>query len=299
MASKGFWHLAPAIGGAFAAAVLGAAIQELTSGGAESKVLWTIAGVLALATIGLYATLRLHRESTEELYDDLRRQADGLNTAFQARTTQLSNQVDRVSKQFGQSVERVLISDIKKMTSISEDRTIELILNAKQELLILDLLSQNGFWSDETLPDKHAAEFFNALADHAQRHSPPFIYTRIVQVDDVTDPFSRANAKATTLDHCKRMLQLRKDKGISISLRVAQKRFPQKFILIDKSILILQLHEYDGGDGTLKLWQELLISDPHGGLVPAFREIWTEIEQESIAVQPGHLAFTEQAAVEP
>jgi hypothetical protein len=264
-----------AVFSAIAGAVLGALADDLLQ--QSDQILRAIAVVVSLMAVGLFAMLLAHDKSAQSTRTALSDQLTALNK-------DLSQRIELVSKQYGLSVDRVMLAEIAQLGRMEDDRTAQRFLSAKRELLVLDVLSEGGHWPTSALPEEYSRTFYDSLVAHVEANSPPLVYKRIIQVEDMAEPFRHATT-ASVREHCEQMVRLRREQGPRIALFVAEKRMPYKFIIIDETMLILQLLEYDDEKRNLRIWQELAVSDPRGDLVSAFREIWTDIEQRSRLVE--------------
>jgi hypothetical protein len=282
------WRPALAVGSAVAGAVLGAMVQNVLD--SQLRVLAAIAVMLAVFVVGLSTALIAQTDGAKETNLRTAQQVAASAVAMMRGSSELRDRLDRntqalaqqlgdISRQFGLRAHHLLISDVNRMKTISESRSSQLILGVKTELLVLDFLSKNGRWPDESMSEAHSREHFDALVAHIRTLSPPFAYKRIVQVDDTGNAF-RGVKTQSMLDHCRDMLTLRDEKGYHVSLRVSRKRFPYKFVLIDRAALILQLQEYDADGDNLTVWGDLIITDPQGDMVSVFQNIWNEIDDD-------------------
>lgn len=282
-----FWHLAPALGSAVAGAVLGAAIQAIMN--SQFRILASMTVVLALAIIGMLAGLLVNSASVQEAHDRILEQVQALVTVIRSASgeqqsvtesgfEQLVRQLGLLARQAGLSVELLPIDEINQFERVEDDPTTKLVLSAKEELLILDLLDDGGEWTHRVIRDDHLDSHFQAVVEHVREYSPPLLYKRIIQVADPGVGLHEAAIPVT--EHLRAMLVLKEEKGHRVSLRVTRKRFPFKFIIVDRSAIILQLHSYDSPSGSLQIWGELLIMDPGHTFVSIFRNIWDEIEDD-------------------
>ncbi|GAA0442128.1 hypothetical protein Acor_05630 [Acrocarpospora corrugata] len=260
-----------AVFSAIAGAVLGGMADVLLQ--TESQILGAIGIVVSLMAVGLFAMLLAHDKSAHTLAGQL--------TALKQ---DLSLQIEMVSQQYGLSVDRVMLAEIAQLGRMEDDRTAQRFLSAQKELLVLDVLSEGGHWPTSALPEEYSRTFFDSLVAHVEEDSSSLVYKRIIQVEDMAEPFRHATTESVR-EHCQEMVRLRREKGPRVALFVAAKRMPLKFIIIDETTLILQLLEYDDEKRNLRIWQELAVSDPRGDLVSAFRLIWTDIEQRSRLVE--------------
>jgi hypothetical protein len=185
-----------------------------------------------------------------------------------------------LSSQFGLSVERLLISDTDNYSSVAEDTSAQMIFSAESELLILDLLGEDGGWPDDAMNQKLLDQAFAKIIKLVEAPQSQLTYKRIVQVPDPADGLLRMK-NGNLLKHCHNILRVR-GQGVATKravLRIAKQRFPFKFVMIDQSKLILQLQQYSDGK-KLTLWGELQIADPTRNLITIFKQIWDEIDYD-------------------
>jgi hypothetical protein len=271
-----------AVCGALIAAVLGAAVQEML----DTRLRFAAAAVFAVCilVVTLLAALAALVDSRVQADRDVVvaveervAQHRALADAAAGRISALGREVTALAGCIGMKVDTMLLSELNRTKTLESDRTMQLILDAKEEVRILDLLLDDGRWPDEAMDQLYLQETFDAFGELLNRADPPISYRRIVQV---SEPHRSLQNALTPLfvRHCHDMVELRRSKGSLVSLRVTRTRFPFKFILIDQSAVVLQLQEYgDDKEDDLQIWGEVLISDPGGQLVAVFRAIWDEL----------------------
>jgi hypothetical protein len=271
-----------AVCGALIAAVLGAAVQEML----DTRLRFAAAAVFAVCilVVTLLAALAALVDSRIQADRDVvvaveeqMAQHQVLTGVAAGRISALGREVSALAGCIGMKVDTMLLSELNRTKTLESDRTMQLILDAKEEVRILDLLLGDGRWPDEAMDQLYLKETFDAFGELLNRADPPISYRRIVQV---SEPHRSLQNALTPLfvRHCHDMIELRRSKASLVSLRVTRTRFPFKFILIDQSAVILQLQEYgDDKEDDLQIWGEVLISDPGGQLVAVFRAIWDEL----------------------
>jgi hypothetical protein len=271
-----------AVCGALIAAVLGAAVQEML----DTRLRFAAAAVFAVCilVVTLLAALAALVDSRIQADRDVvvaveeqMAQHQVLTGVAAGRISALGREVSALAGCIGMKVDTMLLSELNRTKTLESDRTMQLILDAKEEVRILDLLLHDGRWPDEAMDQLYLKETFDAFGELLNRADPPISYRRIVQV---SEPHRSLQNALTPLfvRHCHDMIELRRSKASLVSLRVTRTRFPFKFILIDQSAVILQLQEYgDDKEDDLQIWGEVLISDPGGQLVAVFRAIWDEL----------------------
>ena len=275
-----------AVVSALVGATLGAGVQEALN--SELRLLSAVTCAVLLAIIGVLAGQATMIDSQRKIVSDSR----ALVTSAEAERHASSRRLDELSKsltremtdlemQFGLRVDRLLLSEVNAMTSLDEDASAQLIFSAEEELCVLDIISEHGRWPDESMDDEHSDDFFNELIGRVKEADPPISYKRIVQVKDPSTSLRRA-ASGRFINHCHNMLEVRSGGKHKVSLRVTRMRFPFKFMLIDKSRLVLQLQEYEEGGDWFRIWGEILINDPKREFVSIFREIWDQIDDDPL-----------------
>ncbi|GIM96585.1 hypothetical protein [Paractinoplanes toevensis] len=270
-----------AVCGALIAAVLGAAVQEILdtrlrmAAAAALVVCLLVVTMLAGLAAVVESRIQADREITDAVRDEVARHhalADG--TA--ARIAALGRDMTAMVGSIGMKVDTMLLSELNTAKTIEGDRTVQLMLSAKEEIRILDLLLEDGRWPDEAMDQSYQNNAFDVFL--ALLEQPSISYKRIIQVAEPASSLSRA-LTPSLVKHCTDVLALRQARG-RVSLRVTRHRFPFKFILIDTSAIVLQLQEYGGHTGDLRIWGEVLITDPGGQLVAVFRAIWDEFVED-------------------
>jgi hypothetical protein len=261
------WRILVLTGSALAAAVLGAAAQEVLD--SRLRLAAAIVVVVGLVAIGTFATLLFIADARgsadQELRSDVRKLADGQREL--ART---------ISRSIGLHVDTMLMTELNEAKSVADDRTVQMMLGAERELRILDLLLEDGQWPDVVMNQAYQENAFDTFLQIMNRTENPISYMRIVQVIDPASSLRGARTE-NLVRHCHEILDVQAGKGHRASLRVTRRRFPFKFILIDDTRLVLQLQEYGGSAEALLIWGEILVTDPGSQLINVFRAIWDEI----------------------
>jgi hypothetical protein len=118
-----------------------------------------------------------------------------------------------------------------------------------------------------------------------------------LQVDDLRAPFAHAKSEVM-LDHLQKMFLLRTEDRHRVSVKVARKQFPYKFIIIDRRSIVLQLQQYDEIGENLIIWGEIVFTHASDELLKIFLEVWHDIEDdmgtrpvtwdELVGTQDGH-----------
>lgn len=285
---KKHWRPILAVGSALTGAVLGAAVQEVLN--TNLRLMAAITAVLSIAVIGLLATLLATTdarkaaeaeilENIRSLVDEYRRDSARIDGRVSESVARLGGEMDKLAKQFGLRVERQLITELNTVRSLDEDVTARLVSAAEEEICVLDLLSDDGRWSDEVMEQGYSRRYFELLTEKVRNAPPGLAYRRTVQVADPAQALAQARS-AGFVKHCRDMLELRSLKRHKVSLRVAQRRFPFKFIIIDRTHLVLQLQEYHESQTRLQIWGEIVITDSAGALISIFQEIWAELNDD-------------------
>nr|WP_296068805.1 hypothetical protein [uncultured Actinoplanes sp.] len=274
--------------GALVGAILGAAVQELLD--TKYRLITGILVVLSLATLSLLASLSAIVTTVEEGIEKTLRESRSAAAAHEeklARTEaglrlsaeQTTKAIEVLTDHFGFRVQRLLLSDVNSLRSLEEDETAKLILSAKREICILDLISDDGHWPDESINDGHSRKYFDALAKKIEGSGTNLSYKRVVQVREPRSTLPRVRS-VICAEHYTRMLDLRDTREHRISIRVARQRFPFTLVIIDDSLLIIQLAEFNAGSSSLKIWCDLLITDPNKKLINLFLMFWEQIYED-------------------
>jgi hypothetical protein len=280
------YRITIAIISALTGAVLGAVVQdELNS---SFSFLVAIVGILSLAVFALLVSetaredSRRHtdqqiRDETTAITEEVKRAHDRQRVELDVLKANLTSSIDALGAQLGLRVGRLLQSELSALSSTHVDTSEQMIREAKGELCILDIIAEDGSWPDECMNQGILDRAFQNMLNRVKDSPPSLTYRRILQVADVSVGLRKVKCP-TLLQHCRDILKLRQEKVRHASLRLAQRRFPFKFVLIDNSGLILQLQEYSGQGDAFILWGELQVSDPGHNLVTIFRQIWDQID---------------------
>ena len=271
-----------AVASALTGAVLGAVVQDVLTTG--FRVVEAVACVLSLGVIALIVILAVIAESQRTTNDGITKQLATLlsevalahqrqEAGLQQKSDLLLGGMKTLSAQFGLQVERLFLSEVNAFKSLEEDPSAQLIYSATEEVCVLDLLDESGSMSDD-----HVKKFYAELIRKASESGPSFTYKRIVQVEDPSSSLAEGKDAIFT-QHCRSMLELRATKHHRASLRVTKLRFPFKFMMMDRSRLVLQLQEYND-NGSFRVLGEVLISDPQSSLISFFAEIWDQIDDD-------------------
>lgn len=278
------WRVIIAVCGALVAAVLGAAVQEVLD--SRTRVVASAALVVCVVAVALLATLGVmidgRRQSDQDILTEVRdavAEHRDTATATNSRIASLAGQLTMLSRSIGMKVDTMLLEELNTARTLDCDRTVQLMLTAREEIRILDLLLEDGRWPDEAMDQSYQANSLDAFLALLRRTSPPISYKRLIQVRDPAQ--SLRNARTPSLvKHCHDIMDLRRTRGSKVSLRVTRQRFPFKFIIIDRAALVLQLQEYGSDEEDLRIWGEVLVTDPGGQLVAVFRDIWDELIED-------------------
>ncbi len=245
-------------------------------------------GLLSLAVAALVASELSRDDSRRRADEQIRDQTKTIATDVRLSLSQyevdlgnlsdnLINSMYALESQFGLRVGRLLQSEVNSFSSMDEDTSARMILSAKEELRILDVIAENGSWPDDSMNQDILDSVFRQIIHRAETPPHRITYRRIIQASNPSAGLHSVENE-TLLKHCKEILRLRQQGGRRSALRIANRRFPFKFVLIDNTGLILQLQEYCGEGNVFRLWGELQISDPGHRLIPVFREIWDQID---------------------
>lgn len=139
-----------------------------------------------------------------------------------------------------------------------------------------DWLSQDGTWPDESMDRAYMADHQTALIDHIRSLGQGITYKRICQVDQVSEPLQSMGTREM-FQHLTDMQRLRDEGAQRVVIKFAEKKFPYKFLIVDREGLVLQLQELSS-EGRLKIWGELIIRDPTGHFINPFLAIWEDMD---------------------
>lgn len=275
-----------AIISALAGAVLGTVVQDMLK--SSFSFLMAIVGLVSLAVLALLASEvareNSRRRADEQVTTEMKAISAEVKGSHDEQRAHLDSVSDKLissmialSSQFGLQVGRLLQSEVNSFSSAGEDPSAKMILAAKEELCILDIVAEDGSWPDESMDPALLGGVFKQIIARVQNLSPSLSYRRIIQVAHPGAGLRKVR-NATLLEHCSDILAIRQEGGCRAALKIAKRRFPFKFALIDSSSLILQLQEYGGNCDSFVLWGELQVSDPSRDFVSIFREIWDQID---------------------
>jgi hypothetical protein len=261
--------------GLIAGAILGRLIDSVLN---SQLHLWeaTLA-LVCIAAVGITAvSLSAARTATESNRE--------LARAFEATATATRRSLTELGQNLGLRVRSQMLTDANRHEAPEDDLVVQAFRAARQEILVLDRLSSSGERPDVTMDDRVMTWHLDAILERARDHVS---YTRYVQVDDVREPFGALRPTSATQRvnpfavHCVAMSQLRASDQARVLLKVCPTIFPYKFVIIDSTTLVLQLHEVDGaldGDDSPRTICELVIDDPHRELIRHFADMWRKVD---------------------
>ncbi len=264
--AAGFKEYSLAIASAAAGALLGAGVQNFAD--STLRMMSTISVALCLGLVAVYASLAARDRETKAANQLLRDQVAQDGAAVISTIRQLEKQV-------GVQVRYQLAADIKRITSFKEDLLVQEVERAKSEILALDLLSETGRRPD-TLRDDMLEPYYAILL---QRAADNVVYRRVFQVEDPLVPLSYIQ-DTPFRRHCQEVCRVREEsRNWNASIRVARRRYPYKFFIIDRKIVIVQLLCI-GESAVVEeqiFYCDLAISDPGGDLVKVFLDMWNDV----------------------
>ncbi|MFC7528394.1 hypothetical protein [Actinoplanes sp. GCM10030250] len=291
------WRIILTVGGALIAAILGAAAQEVLD--TNMRMAAAAVVLVGLTAIASFAALVALVESRKNADVDLLATLRGVAVVQERSMQRLAGEVATLSRHIGLRVDTMMLSELNTGKSLDHDRTVQLMLTATRELKILDILMEDGRWPDEVMDRAYQDNAFDAFFAVLRRPGG-VSYKRIIQVADPAQSLCHAQTP-NLIRHCHTILELQSRQGAKASLRVTRQRFPFKFILIDDSAVVLQLQEYGDSSADLRIWGEVLITDPGNQLIEVFRNIWDEImdDPSTRTVKVGDLPPKHLVAEEP
>jgi hypothetical protein len=282
----GYKQLSLSVASAAAGALLGAGVQNFTD--SKLRVVSIIAVVLCLGLVAVYASLTFRDRENMRSNQALREQAA-------QDTSSIISTISRLEKQVGVQILHQLVSEINDTTPLREDLLAKTVEDAEFEILILDLLSKTGRRPD-TSQDHRLESYYSNLV---RRTTEGVVYRRILQVED---PELRLSYLAHTpfRKHCQDVFQVREEKrNWYASIRVARRRYPYNFLIIDQKIVAVQLlreGESSAVDEQLN-YCNLIISDPSGDLVEVFLNMWNDVLEATDTRTPTLKDFDTDAEV--
>jgi hypothetical protein len=265
-----------ALTGFVAGTVFGAVLQEALS--TELRLLEGAIAILCLAVVGLTAllgemerTAKLsHVDIVEHLGEVERITRDSLET---------------FGKYFNLRVRCQMIRDTNNYHSPDQDLVVEAFRRAREEILVLDHLTDEGVRPDVDMNPQVMKWHLDTIESRAREG---VVYRRYCQVANTERPFHNVHARAfegretenVFADHCISMSDMR-SAAADVILKVSPNVYPYKFLIIDKSILILQLQEVDQAESDHddpRTLCELIIDDPQRQLIDHFMKMWDKVE---------------------
>ncbi|MEU1251468.1 hypothetical protein [Micromonospora arida] len=245
--------------GILAGALLGTVFDSSIKG---TQVLITAVCALIIASLLLisFALIRFIAESAD-------------------RHEELTNQLDRLRQSMGQTVEYQLIDDLNaSFKATGEDSVTRTVMSAKSEILVLDIVEPSGGRPSHSMDDDLLRQFLEGILNHVESTST-VTYHRICQVKN---PRSKLpTASPTYHSHLLALLRNRSAGRYRFSLKVAKLRYPFKFVLVDRRVLVLQLNRYDAARDQ-EAWSELVFWEAESALVNAFYSMWCDVDSDAL-----------------
>ncbi|GAA4559468.1 hypothetical protein GCM10023193_16890 [Planotetraspora kaengkrachanensis] len=116
------------------------------------------------------------------------------------------------------------------------------------------------------LVDDHTRTTQQAMRDLARQFGP--------RVE--LQPYVASARTTTMIEHCRAMFELKTD----TVAKASNKRFPYKFILVDREPIVLRLRHFDENSETTLIWGDSIITDPQKGLIDVFLQLWKDIDND-------------------
>lgn len=270
----------------FACAASGALIGVAIPDYLDSPLRLTAACVGALCLV-LVATLTVVsrqtrataevRRAIESSVEETAAQATDLSNVVSLRlaesSEQISDSLQALEDRVGIEVSYQSVEQINARESVLLDPVHQLITNAEVEILVLDIVTNEGERPDYATGNERSKDYLTGVIAHVRRTNS-LVYRRVCQTNE---PQSIAKSVDTAFrEHCFEMCRLREEVGQRVALEVTPVQYPYKFVLIDGHTLILQLHRIaDSGRPTV--WCEIVVSDPRRDIIQPFMDMWADV----------------------
>lgn len=269
-------------------ALLGATVQDLVIG--SFSLLIALVAVLCLTLVAVLAAATAERRATvdnnknvrtvvKESTDNQAMALENLGKILELSTVTLTDGLDQLGQRLGVQVSYQKISEVNTLESAQGDLVVRAVQRAHEEILILDGIPSSGKMPDRVVRPDLMASLLEIIL---QRAAAGVKYRRICQVTDPAAPFATLRDNMF-LEHYRKMAQSANSDNPAI-LKVTPLRYPYKFLVIDRAIVILQLHtvdEPDAGDHDRRIWCEIIFVDPNKELVNIFMDMWNDINDDA------------------
>jgi hypothetical protein len=252
--------------GLLAGAILGAVFQSSIRG---LTVLLIVVVTLTMLSLVLFAAVVAVLSQV---------QADHSRDVMRA-VSEVDRELAVLRDSLGQTVEYQVIDELNhRIRSTMEDPVTRAVLSARSEILVLDIVDGSGERPAHAMSDNLAREFLDVLMKHVE-DTANVEYHRICQMEDPREQLPTASAHYYR--HLIAICRHRVNHDYRFSLKAANVRYPFKFMLIDRRILMLQLSRYDRTTRHAReAWSEVLFSDAEPALVTAFYDMWRDVEAD-------------------
>jgi hypothetical protein len=247
-------------------AALGVVLDRLTKGTAGIPGLSLL--VVAVVGIAMFFGFEEHSRSLADLHSTTTKQAAHLTAGLADLKRQLAINVTFQA-----------VKDLNAFPDISSDKIAQAMLTAKRELLIVDLIPNSGSRPDASMRSDLLADQWEGML-RLPLDNTGLSYRRLCQVPSANGSLSIPLLEPNFVEHCEGMLSLKRTHGARVSLRFAPTMYPYKFMIVDGETLILELHRFTRDSADPVVDQELVIHDPDGKLIDAFRAMWDDLAEQ-------------------
>lgn len=271
-----FLRLAIALGGV----ILGAFFTNLLNG--DARFVWSLVALLVLTTLGLILSIQDSTQHTEGIAEQVARVCGDLSATK-----------DELVRNFGVRVQVQLIDDIVEHDDVDHDIVSVIMHGAQDEILVADIGSPH-IAPDIGIPDDLRRQHLDRLITKAAGSSA-MVYQRIYQMKDgltgadlfASDPLMR--------QHCTQMCDLASE-GDRVYLGTLPRMYPYSWIIVDNSVLILELYRYMDGDEEPRYNGAIIIHDPNHQFTPYYRQMWQHLHGQATPLKTRDLAAHSAAA---
>ena len=157
----------------------------------------------------------------------------------------------------------------------------DVLKNAKHEIVVLDRylsLDRPDMNLGSNILERSLAEYTKLVLDE-NRHG---IYSRVIQTDSGTAATLNQSEENVFTQHFRHVIDLDHPRA---SLHVAPVVSSIKFTVIDREIIVVQIHRRMVPQGTYEVEGELILRDPSGQLGEIFINIYEKALKRSLPIR--------------
>jgi len=264
---------------ATAGVIIGSFFTSLLNG--DIRFVWSLVALLALTTLGLILSIQDSTRHTEDIAERVALACGDLSATK-----------DDLVSSFGVRVQVQLVDDIIEHDDVDHDIVSVIMSEAKDEILVADIGSPH-FSPDVGIPDDLRRQHLDRLVAKASESSS-MTYQRIYQLKKGIRGHDLFEFDPLMRKHCGEMVQLASSSE-RVYLGTLPRMYPYSWIIVDNSILILELYRYMQGDDEPRYSGAIVIHDPDHKFTHHYRRMWNHLHGQATPLTASDLERTAKA----